>query len=137
MQNNTMTFPFETIKISRIDHFCEEIAVVVYDAPDGTSRVKICHTDEALKDYHATDKMTRTMNAILAAATKQWCVDRGINFADYSMALSLFLCDRRNDVLMRELSKRWHKARLEAEKKERNQQTVNKRTLVPNYEANQ
>lgn len=143
MQNNTMTFPFETIKISRIDHFCEEIAVVVYDAPDGTSRVKICrtdealrrvragdtvacselgaqwsieYTDEALKDYHATDKMTRTMNAILAAATKQWCVDRGINFADFSLALSAFLCDRRTDVLMCELSKRRRKAQLEAEK---------------------
>lgn len=144
MQNNTMTFPFATIKIISIHNlFYPETAVVVYDAPDGTRCVKICrtdealrrvhfgdtvacsdlgeqwsieYTDEALKDYHAADNVTLTMYALIAAVNKQWCLDRGIQSADFSMALSLFLCDRRNDVLMHELSKRRRKAQLEAEK---------------------
>ena len=136
-----MTFPFETIKITSIDRYCTEIAAVVYDTPVGKRCIKICRTDEALRRVHIGDTVTYRelgeqwskeymeaalndycsednedvpLHPVLAAAVELWCFDRGISFADFCLALSVFLCDHRTDALMHELYTRWHKADLKA-----------------------
>lgn len=131
-----MTFSFETIKITSIDRFCEEITAVVYDTPNGTRCIKICRSDDALRRVHvgdtvacsdlgeqwSTEYMEKSLEdyregnnedvsipPLLAAVIELWCFDRGIKAEEFCFELSVFLCDHSTNVLVHELYARWHK----------------------------
>lgn len=139
-----LTFAFETITITSIDHFCKEVCVVCYDTPLGARSVKVCRTDDAMRgirvgdtvacselgeqwskkyeevalaDYREGPNTDVPVPPILSALIELWCFDRGIDSGEFCLALSVFLCDHHTIPLANELYERWNTAQLEAEKK--------------------
>ena len=56
------------------------------------------------------------LHPTLAVMIELWCFDRSISSADFCLALSVFLCDHRTNMLAYELYERRYKAQFDAEK---------------------
>lgn len=145
MEEKVLTYPFETVTITSIDHFCKEVFVVCYDTPLGARSVKVCRTDDtmrgihvgdtvacsklgeqwsleymgvAFKDYRREDNVEVPVMPPLTALIELWCFDRGISADEFCLALSVFFCDHRTIPLAKELLEKWNDGHLELEKKQ-------------------